>query len=178
MNAPILFRNVPLADLRGPKTVEVTATPEQRAALAKECDLLDVSHLTAMVTLTPEADGAVSVAGLVTANIEQACVVTLDPVPQRIDEPFAVRFVRPGSPELPLPARPHDEVVVDPAAPDPPEVLSGNAIDLGPLIEETFLLAIDPYPRSPGAMLAQEPADGNQSDSPFAVLAGLKPPKK
>ena len=65
MNAPILSRNVPLADLRGPKTVEVTATPEQRAALAKECDLLDVSHLTAMVTLTPEADGAVRPGGIV-----------------------------------------------------------------------------------------------------------------
>ena len=174
MNGPILSRKVSLADLHGAAAIDVTATPDERAAMAGAYDLLEVSSLSATVTVTPEAGGALNVAGRVTADISQPCVVTLDPVAQHIDESVTVRFVRPGSPELPAPTRRHDEMVVDPAAPDPPEVLTGPVIDLGALVEEAFVLGIDPYPRSPGAVLAEEGRASEERDSPFAVLAGLK----
>jgi uncharacterized metal-binding protein YceD (DUF177 family) len=174
MSGPVLSRNVALAGLGGTTTIDVTPTAEQRAALAAAYDLLDVHALSATVTVAGEAGGAVNVAGRVIADISQACVVTLDPVTQHIDEAFAMRFVRPGSPELPPPVRPHEDVVVDPAAPDPPEVLAGSTIDVGPIIEEAFVLAIDPYPRSPGAVLSEAARDAAPTESPFAVLAGLK----
>jgi hypothetical protein len=101
-------------------------------------------------------------------------------VAQHIDEPFSLRFVRQA--DAPPPLKAGAEVVIDPAAPDPPEVLEGQTIDFRAIGEETFALAIDPYPRAPGASLPPgfaEPTDRN-ADSPFAVLAGLasKPPGK
>jgi uncharacterized metal-binding protein YceD (DUF177 family) len=59
---------------------------------------------------------------------------------------------------------------------EPPEVFTGKSFDLGPVVTEHFALAIDPYPRAPGAELPTDPDAGaaNQSESPFAVLAKLK----
>jgi uncharacterized metal-binding protein YceD (DUF177 family) len=168
----VLSRSVALRDVHGGVDVEITADPAQRAALAKAYDLLAVGDLTANVTVRGDSSGY-EVSGRVAAHIEQACVVSLAPVAQHIDELFAVRFVPPDSPEV-APAKPHSEIVVDPAAPDPPEVLTGNSIDIGAVVEEAFVLAIDPYPRAPGAVLVEPLADQDQPTSPFAVLGGLK----
>jgi uncharacterized metal-binding protein YceD (DUF177 family) len=175
MNGSVLSRPVAVAGIHGQLEAEVTADLSERTALAAAYDLLDVTGLSATATISADANG-IDVSGRVTADIAQACVVSLVPVEQHIDEPFFVRFVRPGSPELPPAGRPHEEVVVDPGAPDPPEVLTGPFLDLGPVVEEAFVLAIEPYPRAPGAVLADEAVDQNDSaDSPFAVLGALKP---
>jgi uncharacterized metal-binding protein YceD (DUF177 family) len=172
----VLLRPVSVGDLHGSKDVEVMADTAERSALAAEYGLLDVRALRAKATIGSEAGGAVNVDGNVVADIVQACVVTLVPVEQHIDEPFAVRFVRPGSPELGRPGKLHGEVVVDPEAPDPPEVLTGQSIDLGAVVEEAFVLAIDPYPRAPGAVLPEEVSGkgAEPADSPFSVLVRLK----
>ena len=160
-----------LAGVVEPSTVEIVATEPERAALASAYDLVAVKALAATATVTPGAKGAVAVDGRVVADIVQTCVVGLVPVDEHIDEPFCVHFVR-EAPPLP---KPGTEIVIDPDAPDPPEVLTGPTVDVGALAEETFALAIDPYPRAPGAAipaeLAMDPDD--RPDSPFAVLAAL-----
>ena len=84
----------------------------------------------------------------------------------------------PSSAELAAPARPHAELVIDPAAPDPPEAMTDGGIDLGAVVEEAFVLAIDPYPRAPGAALPTESGTAPAADdSPFAALAALRPGK-
>ena len=45
------------------------------------------------------------------------------------------------------------EVLLDADGPDRPETFAGDSIDAGALAEEFFALAIDPYPRKPGAAL-------------------------
>ena len=177
MSEGVLSRPVAVADIHRRSDVDVTAGPQERAALAAEYDLLDVLSLQATATLS-SVDGGVDVSGRVTADIVQSCVVTLVPVEQHIDEPFSVRFVRAGSPELEVVMKPHADVMVDPAAPDPPEVLEGPTVDLGAVVEEAFVLAIDPYPRARGAALPEEATDGQVKDSPFAVLADLKQRKR
>ena len=151
---------------------DLVATESERAALASACDLIAVNSLAGEATLTPDGRGAVMVEGRVVADIVQACVVTLEPVEQHIDEAFSVRFVAPDSPDAPRPTKAGKEVVVDPAAPDPPEIMEGTAIDLGALVEEMFVLAIDPYPRAPGAALPADAAKADETgaESPFAVL--------
>lgn len=156
--------------------VEISADAAARNALAAANDLVSVDSLHASVELSRAPGGAIVVSGRIIADIVQTCVVSLVPVPAHIDEDFTVRFiagVRSG-------AEPALELVLDPAAPDPPEVLTGPAIDVGALVEEHFVLAIDPYPRAPGAVLPgavhdDAPANG---DSPFAALAGLVVPAK
>ncbi len=153
-------------------TAIITATDAQRAALAAAYDLVAVDRLTATATLTPAAHGAVIVEGAVVADIVQSCVVSLEPVGQHIDEAFSVRFVPANSPEAQPAAGPAREVAIDPEAPDPPEVMHGTTIDFGALAEEMFVLAIDPYPRAPGAELPAGSGEEAESakESPFAVL--------
>lgn len=156
--------------------VTVAATEAERAALAAAYDLVAVDSLAAEATLTPGPRGSVLVEGRVVADITQTCVVSLVPVGQHIDEPFSFRFVRPAD-AVPAP-RVGSEVVIEADAPDPPEILDGPTIDVGRLAEETFVLAIDPYPRAPGAALPEAATadDDRAADSPFAVLAKLAKP--
>lgn len=155
--------------------VAVAATEKQRKALADAYDIVAVKSLTASVELSPMPGGGVAVDGHVVADIVQNCVVSLVPVDEHIDEPFSIRYVRDPD-RLP---KPGEEIVVSPDDADPPELLEGQTIDVGALVEEYFALAINPYPRAPGAALQTDAGDaGADADSPFAVLAALaKSPK-
>jgi uncharacterized metal-binding protein YceD (DUF177 family) len=153
----------------------IDASAGQRAALANAYDLLAVERLVATATLTPAGAGTVTVEGRVVADIVQSCVVSLEPVAQHIDEPFSVRF---ASTEVRNSAA--REIAIDPEAQDPPEVMDGTTIDVGALVEEMFVLAIDPYPRAPGADLPVEPEQQPETakESPFAVLRQVVPRSK
>lgn len=166
----ILSHPVSVAELPS-APVEFTARPGEREALASAYDLVSVKSLAASVVLEQAPGGGIAVDGRVVADIVQTCVVSLVPVESHIDETFSLRFVRDAS-RLP---RPGPEMVVDPDAPDPPELIEGPTLDVGALAEEYFALAIDPYPRAPGATLPAELAtDSNaEPESPFAVLASL-----
>jgi hypothetical protein len=152
-------------------TVTVTATPAERTALARFADLLRVDAFAGRVELKKTAPNRFRLDFALTADICQACVVTLAEVPSHIER----RFLRDlhFSPALrrshePPPA---EDVSLDD---DRPEEIDTLHYDLAaPLIEE-FLLAIDPYPRAAGVEF-QPPGDGDKApESPFAVLKGLK----
>ncbi len=119
------------------------AKPNERAALAAACGLVEVRALALSATVRRDGKGRVWVDGRVAADIVQTCVVTLTAVDQRIDEPLSLRFVGRDSPQRRRP-RPGAEVVVKPDAPDPPEILTGPWLDLGAVAEEHLALAIDP----------------------------------
>lgn len=169
---PILSRQVAVATI--PATgIEhrFEATDDERSRLATAYDLLSVGSLTATLLVSAEGKGGVAIEGRVEADIVQACVVTLEPVPQAIDEPIALRFAPMGTLEAEEGAGP----ILDPGVADPPEPLPGPVLDLGAIVEEHFALAIDPYPRAPGAELPAAAADADDpADSPFAALAGLR----
>ena len=172
----IFYRPVEVAQI--PATgldIAIVASEAERAAVARAYDLADVKALSAKATLWSDGNGGFTVAGRVVADIVQNCVVSLVPVDQHIDEPFSARFVTAHSPDAPKPPKPRAEVVIHADLPEPPEILTGPAIELGALAEEYFVLAIDSYPRAPGAILPAEVGEPQDrgSDSPFAALAGL-----
>jgi uncharacterized metal-binding protein YceD (DUF177 family) len=149
--------------------VTITASEAERQALADEFGLQAVKGLVARLEVKP-ASGGVSVDGHVSADIVQTCVVSLVPVDEHIEETFTVRFVR----DAMRPAQTEEEILLDAAVADPPDLLDGPTLDLGALAEEYFALAINPYPRAPGAELPPEAADPDDAEqSPFAVLANL-----
>ena len=154
----------------------ISADSAELAALARAYDIAEVRKLAADLTLTRETGGVIRVNGRVIAEIVQTCVVSLVPVEQTIDESIDVRLVEAGSPRAEAAARPGAEVMINPDEPDPPDVLSGPILDLGVIATEHFLLAVDPYPRAPGAELPAEAADSlpDAGDSPFAALARLR----
>jgi hypothetical protein len=63
---------------------------------------------------------------------------------------------------------------LDPEADDPPDEMVNERLPLGAYVVEDVSLAVDPFPRKPGA--AFEAPDAASEPSPFAVLSQLKRP--
>lgn len=155
------------------KGMPVTIRPDAEAlkALAAEHGLVSVEGFSAELVARDWKGDGVAVEGRVRARIVQSCVVTLAPVVATIDEPFEALFV-PERSRLSRPTQ-EGEILLDFEGPDAPETFDGKSIDVGALAEEFFGLAIDPYPRAPGADAAAPEAKDDRGDSPFAALARL-----
>jgi hypothetical protein len=106
---------------------------------------------------------------MVSANVEQTCVITLDPVSNQVEERIDLVFVPPGAVAVPS----HVATLGGSEEQDPPEILQNGTIDLGALAAEFLILGIDPYPRKPDASF-ESPAREDPSARPFAALAALK----
>ena len=157
---------------RGPVTVRLEPDAGQRAALAAELGLESLPQFTAELTVKPWLDGA-EVSGRFRAVVEQICGVTLDPFEQPLEGQVFVQAVPPDSPHAPSLAG--GEMELDPEAPDPPDVLDGDAVDLAAIVVEHLALEIDPFPRKPDATFDYAPPP--EEISPFAALKKLKEPK-
>jgi uncharacterized metal-binding protein YceD (DUF177 family) len=152
---------------------EIAATADERAALAGRLGLLSLDKLAARLSWRRQPGGIIRLEGELEAAVSQSCVVTLEPVAAALKERFVRYFAR----DL---AAAQDEVVIDPAADDPPEPLGDGMVDLGEIVVEQLAIALDPYPRSAGAGLpdglggsaaAARPAE---AEHPFDVLATLR----
>lgn len=147
LRGPVSFLvNVARLPRKGlPVTIEADA--DQRTALAEGHGLLSVEKYRAELLVTPWNRGGVKVEGHVEAAITQACIVTLDPLEARIDEPVEGLFLPEQSKLGRLGFDSGGEILLDAEGPDAPETFSGDTIDVGALAEQFFGLAIDPYPR-------------------------------
>jgi hypothetical protein len=70
---------------------------------------------------------------------------------------------------------PQREVIVSAETEDPPEAVTGGMIDLGETAAQQMALALDPYPRAPGAepnaAVADVGREGKDDElNPFSVL--------
>jgi hypothetical protein len=133
--------------------VVIEADGAQRQALAAEHDLLSVENYRAELLVTPWKRHGVKVTGRVEADITQACVVTLDPVPAHIDEEVEGLFLPDDSKLGRHGFEGGGEILLAAEGPDGPETFQGDTVDIGALAEQFFGLAIDPYPRKPGVSL-------------------------
>ena len=79
---------------------EIAATEKERVDLARRFDLISLDSLTASFTLKRVRRDLVRVKGRVSAHVVQACVVTLDPLPARVDERFEVDFLEGEQPPV------------------------------------------------------------------------------
>ena len=143
-----------------PEGIDVTveASPEERQALAAEFNLVAIHSLTGSFRVSGSLR-RVEVSGGIEAEIDQVCVVTLEPFTAQVREHVEVAYAAPGT------AAPDDQ--------DPPDEIVNGQVDLGALTAEFLALGLDPYPRKPGAGFAYEPAD-SKAETPFAALAKLK----
>lgn len=142
--------------------VAVEANDEERAALARRLGIPAVLHLICRFRLRRAAPGIVDADGTLEACVVRTSVITLDDFAQDVAEAFELRFVPAGQ-------EGGDE---DPDAPD--EIpYAGTALDLGEAAAEQLALALDPYPREPGAALPDEGAS-DPAPTPFAALGRLR----
>lgn len=161
---PELHRPVP-TDRIGPQALEntVNASASERAALAQRLGIPAILRLRCHFWLTSGPGATFEAAGHLQARVVRSCVLTLDEFEAEVEERFRLRFVPSGTesddpdPEL------EDEVAYE-----------GGVLDLGEAAAEQLALALDPYPRKPGATLPV--GDATEPEHPFAALAALKRP--
>ena len=147
---------------------DVAPTPTEAAALARLLGAQAVRKLRFAGRLAPLDGGGWGLDGKLGATVVQTCVVTLEPVPTRVDQAVRRRFL----PETGFRAA---ELVVDPDEDDEIEPLA-ERIDLGLVAIEALALALPAYPRKEGAVLgsAAAGAAGEEEPKPFAALAALR----
>lgn len=154
---------------RGPVSVRLEPTAEIRAQIARDLGLESLPALSGQISVRPWLDGA-EIVGRLHATVEQICGVSAEAFEQEVTGQFEVRVVPAGSPNAP--ADSVGDVELDLEAPDPPDVLERDEIDLAHYLVEHLALEIDPFPRKPGAKFDYQP--DTQEESPFAVLKRLK----
>ena len=123
-------------------TLTLSPTEAERKALARELDLLALERLDARVRVVPWLDG-VQIDGQWTAEVAQACGVTLERLDSALTGDFMVRAVPAGSPHAPS----EEEIEISLDADDPPDVLERDTVDLAAYVVEHLALEIDPFRR-------------------------------
>ncbi len=155
--------------------IALEATPEECAALAVRMGILSCESLAAELMLTV-SDGGRRVAGVgsLRAQVTQACIVSLEPVPETVDEPLELLFLDESLIDA------EDEYVMseedlysDEPVPDP--IVRGS-FDVGAAISECLALALDPYPRRADAVFEapDDPEPDEPKRNPFAALKALQ----
>ncbi|MBB5697177.1 YceD family protein [Sphingomonas yantingensis] len=148
----------------GDNKLSIDANEAERAALARRFELISLDSLHADYAVRRDAAGVLAT-GRLTGKVVQACVATAAPVPATIDEAFTLRFLPEPGDEAP------EEVELDEADCDT-MFYTGSAIDLGEAAAETLALALDPFPRAPGAEEALREA-GVIEEGAVTPLSGL-----
>lgn len=161
----------------GDETVkEISASAGERAALAERFGWVSMQRLTAKVRLRRLKRDLIRVSGRYEAELEQPCVVTLEPVPAHVDEEFSQLYAEDGGLD-----EEDGAVIIAPTEEEPPEPVVAGEIDIGEAVVQQLAVALDPYPRAPGAALPEvlTGSDGSRDEAaderagPFAALAEL-----
>lgn len=149
--------------------LEVTrsASDAERADMVRALPLAALDTLQAHYRITGLAGGGWRLKGQISASLVQTCVISLDPVPSVIEEPFEVEFWR----EVSEPEGEDKSVLEGPDV----ETLAGDEIPAGRIVFETLAGALDPYPRKEGAAFDwNDRARDTEKSNPFSVLMQLK----
>lgn len=188
---PVLAWRITCADVdRAPAASGLTrhfeASAAELAVLAVSLELTACRSLRATVTVHARAGSRYVARGEIDAEIEQTCVVTLEPMTSAIRERVEGEFC----PAESLPKATAIEAHFDSDAEDEPMPIVDGQLEIGQLVYEHLALAVDPFPRSAGAedvniergpagaaRTGNAPASGANPAHPFAALAKLRQPE-
>lgn len=165
--------------------VSITPDKEVRKNLVRRLGILSVDSLKADLELQREQGGmVVHIKGNILATLQQACVVSLDPIETKVNESFEAWFSD-AEQAVALAKVKHDKQVkangetkILDEHEDPEAVVDGQ-INLGEVVTQHLLLAIDLYPHKEG--LVYEYGDDQPQkipeafkNNPFAKLKDWK----
>ena len=146
---------------------KITASENQRAALAKRFDLPSIESFSADYIVKAENDRFVFT-GTITATLHQLCAISGRDFPVSISEPFNIAFVEKTDME-----NLDEEVELDSDDCDILEYENAQ-FDIGEALAQTLYLALDPYPRGPDADAVAKNLTSEEEAGPFGALAALK----
>lgn len=152
---------------------EVTLEPDlaERAAIAEWLGVSGLESFGASISISRAGSDVYAYAASFAADVVQACVVTLQPVRSRLEGEVSRRYRMMARPPRRQSAASHEIPIT---AEDEPEILTSFIVDLAAPVLEELSLALDPYPRVPGAVFDVPDEEKSVSASPFAVLERLK----
>ncbi len=163
-----------LSDLasRRATTFAIVPSADENSAIAAHLDLRGLRKLRFAGEIAPLGQTDWTLTGTLGATVTQDCVVTLDPVTTRIDEPvtrtYAADLVDPDGAEVEMP----EDDTIEPLP---------TSVDVAAVMIEALSLALPDFPRAEGADLgsaqfAQPGATPMTDDDakPFAGLAALR----
>lgn len=148
-------------------TAQIEATPDERKALAKRYDVLEVNYVKADIVIKPHGADMFQLSYHIDAEIVQACGITLVPLTQTIQEADEELLTTNAEALIPL-----DEATSLDSVPT--DLIDGDHIDYGDIVAQVIALAIDPFPRADNAV---EAVHIEHDTNPFAALKNLKPGK-
>jgi hypothetical protein len=145
-----------------------TADAGQLEALRDYLDVLTVTAFSASGKAVPLAEDRFRVSGRYHAQLVQASVVSLEPVPEHLDEAFDLQF---WPAEMLQRGSDGDYgVSLDEEA---PEAVDDGYLRLGSVLTQLVALAIEPYPRLQGERFETGGEGGETKSSPFDVLRSV-----
>lgn len=160
---------VAVATLHGETRLRLSPNAEERQRIAGSLGLDAISVLKADLTISHATNGLISVHGTISASIRPICVVTLEPFDDEVNEAVAITFAPAGLIEK-MTKRAEENENNDF---EPPDEICDGMIDFGALTVEFLTLALDPYPRKPGAEFASATPEPER-ESPFAKLRDIQ----
>jgi uncharacterized protein DUF177 involved in 23S rRNA accumulation len=168
--SPVTVAQVPDTGLHR----EIEASAREREAMAAVAGLREISSAHGSFDVTPMSGGRFYVAGRVRARIGQTCVVTLDPIENDIDEEIDLIFAPEAEIRQLADLVEEGQDSEDVEVAEQPEPIINGVIDLGRLATDALFLAVDPYPRKPGAVFEAQVTAPDPEDHPFAALKALQ----
>lgn len=162
------------------RSFEVAAKEAECAALARRFAIAGLRSLSAEGCVRRGAGRTrFQLSGRLRAEVVQICVVTLQPLDVQLDVAFEREYATDARDEWGQAEAPGAEIVLSLDNDDAPEPLEGGVLDVGEAVAQELSLALDPFPRKPGAVF-DEHEDGApvaasaDNSSPFAALASFK----
>jgi hypothetical protein len=150
--------------------VQIRASADDLTRLAEWAGVDRVECFEGKVSLRKLSPTRFGYEAVLSADVVQSCVVTLEPVKSHIARSF-VRVLHYSSGR---PMRDEGQLTLAAGEDEAPDEIASTRFDLAePLLEE-FSLAIDPYPRVPGVAFEPPEAAASPAENPFAVLKRLK----
>lgn len=152
---------------------ERAANAHECAALAAALDLPAIGNLVVRYSIEPRKGEAWRLAGSLSADVTQTCVVSLEPIAAHVADDFEAVFRREAEARG---AEPEDQAILSGEDVEP---IERDQIDVGRIVYETLSAGLDPYPRKAGAEFDwtdPKAGDPERPSNPFAVLKKLKDP--
>ena len=172
-----------------PIVIDLSAPEECFKLLSKRLNLHSIIKLDAKIKLARNSvTKVIHIDGKMDAVVFQRCVITTEPVEERVKDDFEAWFSEPNNAvsftkakrERMKPQEQEDQPMIEEY--DEPEEIENGKIDLGELVTQYLSLSLNPYPRADGAEHDVKSSSLTHEDeiydNPFAALKDWKMSEK
>ncbi len=169
-----------------PLRINISVPEDNVSALCKRLNIHSIKDLKAQIVLTRNPiSKIIHVEGALKVDLCQYCIVTLEPVPEHVDDNFETWFTEPSEAvsftkakrERMNPQEKSEQPMLEEC--DDPEKIIDGKIDLGELVTQHLSLSLNPYPRIEGIVFENQEERLKEKEegvyrNPFAALKEWK----